>query len=291
MTQGFVNGTTTVFPDKIAQGRLTLSSGVPVTTADVTAAGTLYFTPYKGNQIDLYTGSTWQRITFSQVSIAVSASTSQMFDVWGYISGGALALEALAWTNDTTRATALTTQDGVYVKSGDATRRYLGSYRTTGTTLQTEDSVLKRYVWNYYNRVNRTMRAVDTANSWTWSTNAYQQANANAANQLDMVIGVSEDLVYATSVSQATSSGATLRAVAAGIGLDSTTVNSAGLLGFINVNSTATALWVEATFNNTIAVGRHTLVWLEKGAGADTQTFFGDNGGFGQNGIQGFLLG
>ena len=40
-------------------GRLTLTSGTPVTTNDVTAATTIYYTPYKGNAIQLYNGTNW----------------------------------------------------------------------------------------------------------------------------------------------------------------------------------------------------------------------------------------
>src|SRR5665213_2163919 len=40
--------------NSICDGRLTLTSGVPVTTADVASATTVYFTPYKGNKIALF---------------------------------------------------------------------------------------------------------------------------------------------------------------------------------------------------------------------------------------------
>src|SRR5690348_9522061 len=102
MTQGFVNANAPVYPNKISQGRLTLTTGVPVTTSNVTAATTIYFTPFRGNQIDLYTGGTWQRFTFSELSIAVPASTNTDYDVWVYNNSGTPALELLAWTNQTT---------------------------------------------------------------------------------------------------------------------------------------------------------------------------------------------
>lgn len=273
-------------------GRLTLTTVTPVTTADVTAATTLYFTPYKGDALALYDGtSAWTIFNFTELSIAIPATNNTMYDVWVYNNAGVPTLEVLAWTNDTTRATALVKQNGVLVKSGATTRRYVGSFRTTGTVGQTEDSLAKRYVWNYYNRVIRSMKVVDGTDSWTYSTAAFQQANANAANQLDFVIGVSEDSVFAQSISQGKSSGVTLRNIRSGIGLDSTTVNSAVIQGWINVDTTAVGLWASSYFDAPIAVGRHILVWLERGGGADTQTFYGDNGGVGQTGIQGYLLG
>ena len=45
-------------------------------------------------------------------------------------------------------------------------------------------------------------------------------------------------------------------------------------------------------YEGIVAAGRHTLVWLEKGAGAGTQIWQGDSGStFIQTGISGFLRG
>jgi hypothetical protein len=100
-------------------------------------------------------------------------------------------LELLAWTNDTTRATAIVlTTTGAYTKSGDLTRRYLGSFRTTAVAGQTEDSLTKRYLWNYYNRLRRQLKRFETASTWTYSIATIRQANGNTSNQVDMVIGV-----------------------------------------------------------------------------------------------------
>lgn len=275
-----------------AEGRLTLTSGTPVTTADVTAATTLYYALYKGDHISLFDGSaTWTTLAFTELSIAVPGTTSQMYDVWVYNNSGTAALELLAWTNDTTRATALTTQNGIYVKTGVTTRRYVGSFRTTTVSGQTEDSVAKRYVWNYYNRSERPMTRIETTDSWTYSTTSFQQANAAAANQLDCVIGVSEDQVEALVFAKSSSSTATARNVTVGIGINSTTVSSATM--FQNGNaSTLPSVIVNAQWRGFLAVGRNTIVWLEKGGGTDTQTWFGDGGGTNlQSGISGFLLG
>ncbi len=178
--------------DKLCQGRLTLTSGTPVTTSDVTAAETVYFTPFRGNKIDLYdsTNAQWVRVPFSELSLDVPDAT-QMNDVFIYLSSGVLTLEAVAWTNDTTRATALTTQNGVLVKSGAVGRRYLGSfYGTTAGNGQTEDSIAKRYVWNYYNRVGRDMKAGFTANRTTTSTSGVE---VDTEIRCNFVVGVVEE--------------------------------------------------------------------------------------------------
>lgn len=276
----------------VCEFRLTLTTAVPVTTGDVTAATTLFAAPYKGNRIALYDGSNyWNTRTSVEFSIAVPATTNTLYDVFCYDNSGTPTLELTAWTNDTTRATALTTQNGVLVKTGATTRRYLGSFRTTGSSGQTEDSLAKRYVWNYYNRVLRPMKVVEATNTWTYSTTAYRQANASTANQLDYVQGVSEDAVTAEVIGVVISSTATFRAGNVGIGVDSTTANSALIRNQASVNNTFAGS-TSARYKGFPGVGRHTLVWLEQGGDTDTQTWYGDNGDvFTQTGIVGEYLG
>lgn len=272
---------------QLAQGRITLTSGTAITTSDVTAATTVYWTPYKGNQISVYTGTGWQLRTFSEMSIAVPAVATQMYDLFFDYNSNSPQLVATAWTNDTTRATNLTTQDGILVKSGTLTQRYLGSFRTVASG-QTEDSIANRFVWNYYNRTPRFMRAVDTTDTWNYSTATYRQSNANAANQLNMVIGVSEDLVVADAVSAWVNSTAAFNNCVSGIGVDSTTVNSAQIQ-FTARNQGNNVTPATSNYKGYPGIGKHSLMWLEIGGGSNTQTWFGDNGGVGQNGITGVI--
>ncbi len=268
----------------LCNGRLTLTSGTPVTTADVTAAGTLYFTPYQGNIVGVYTGSAWVPHTLTELSIAAPAVANQVYDVFLDYNSGTPALSLTAWTNDTTRATALTTQDGVYVLTGTTTKRYLGTVRTV-TASQLNDSFARRHVWNYYNRVTRAMRVLEATASWTYSTASYQQANASTANQLDFVVGVSEDGIRAQ-VAVDVYSGAAVN-VLVSIGLDSTTTAATGAtMGRLVTSAGSIPTPIHAFIDTIPAAGRHTLVWLEQGGGAGTQTWEGTNGG-GQAGITG----
>jgi hypothetical protein len=258
----------------ICNGRLTLTTLTAVTTADVTAATTLYFTPYIGDKIYLFDGTDkWECVKFSEISIAVPATTVTMYDVFVFSTAGVATLEVLAWTNDTTRATALVLQNGIYVKSGATTRRYVGSFRTTGVSGQTEDSIAKRYVWNYYNRVLRLMKAVDAAASWTYSTQTWRQANANAANQLDFIVGISESIVTAEAISSASNSTSTTE-FEAGIGLDVTNANSSSLNAFVQVAATVIVM-MKATYQGLPGIGRHFLAWLEISQANATTTWNG----------------
>lgn len=261
-------------------GRMTLTSGLAVTTADVTAATTIYYAPYAGNQIALYYAGQWNIYTFSELSLSLAAQTaSRPYDLWAYYTGATVALEALVWTSDTTRATSLTTQDGVLVKSGDATRRYLGTYRTTTVTGQTEDSFAKRFVWNYYNRVPRAMRVTDLTNSWTYTTNTYRIANNVAGNQLAFVVGVAEISVSLDVIGYAAND-TTAEELAVSIGVDSLTVPSVGVTA--QYGSTAAAALIgraSASYVSFPAAGYHFAAWLEKSiTTGNTTTWYGDNG-------------
>lgn len=280
-------------PSKPFEARLTLTTAVPVTTADVTAATTVYLTPYKGDKIALYDGTNWNIHTLTEISVAVPATTATMYDVFVYDVAGTLTLDATAWTNDTTRATALATQNGVLVKTGATGRRYVGSFRTTGVSGQTEDSLVKRYVWNYYNRVVRPMRVTETTDTWTYTTATFRQANANTANQLDFIIGVSEDVVFATTNASVRSDTVGVHLVSA-IGLDSTSATATGLIfpWFTAVIANLYGYTI-SSWRGFPGIGRHFLAWLEYSQAAGTTTWAGDAAEptTNQSGISGELLG
>lgn len=289
-------GTTSVQASDISvcHGRLTLTTGVPVTTGDVTAATTVFFTPYQGNQIALYDGVQWSIYTFSELSLSLATFTANKnSDLFAFVSSGAVAIERLEWTNDTTRATALTTQNGILVKSGDATRRYLGTFRTTNTIGQCEDSLTKRLVWNYDHRVPRPLARFETTGSWNYSTATYRQANGSTANQVETVVGVAEvpiDLTVLVSVAN----GAAGVAVNIAIGVDSTTTPTTGnqTIPYVNTQSANNLMILEARYVAVPAAGWHKFVWLEISAAVPTTTWYGNGAGnSNQSGIVGSVDG
>lgn len=268
-----------------ADGRLTLTTGVPVTTGDVTAASTLFYTPYVGNRIALFDGTNWSVRTFTERSLALSGLTANRpHDVFIWDNAGTLALELTAWTSDTARATALVRQDGVWVRSGAATRRYLGTIYTTGATT-TEDSEANRFVSNAYNRVSKQQQRVDTTASWTYTLSAWRQANGSAANQYRFVTGLAEEMAEAAVTVYAINTGG--NSVNVGVGVNSTTVNSAQIRrGIANSSSggNPTAHW-----RGVPAIGLTTIAWLEASTAAGTTTWRGGDfgGDLGQSGIIG----
>lgn len=267
LTNLAIRGTGLIASQSTPCGRLSLTSGTPVTSADVTAAGTLYYALYKGNTIPLYNGTTWEVFTIAELSIAVPAVATQTYDVFVQYNSGTPQLALVAWTNDTTRATALTTQDGILVKTGATGDRYVGTVRTV-TASQLNDSVTLRHVWNYYHRVPRSLVKSDSTVSWTYSTATIRQARADATNQIDVVVGVQEALLDLTLTAHSDNSSNVSRA--SGIGEDSTTT-----FAIAAMSNYASITCQTARLAKMPAIGRHVYSWNEWSAAVATTTFYG----------------
>lgn len=267
-----VQGILDLVKSRVNGFRLTLTTGVPVTTSDVTAATTIYCTPYKGNSIALYDGTTWVIRSSSGFSLALGTLTASLpYDVFCYDNNGTPTLEFTAWTNTTTRATALAYQDGVLVKSGAATRRYLGTFYTTSTTT-TEDSAASRLLWNYYNRVDRQLNVSDATNSWAYTTATYRQARAQASNKLQIVVGVAECAIDVSCIAFANNTGSVQ--LATGIGVDSTSSNSAIIKGG-QVSGSSDIPGVFSHYRGVPSAGYHYYAWLEYSVATGTTTWYG----------------
>lgn len=252
-------------------GRLTTESGAPVSTSDRTAQSTLYYTPYIHNVISLWNGSDWVPTTFTETSLALGTLTSgRPYDVYGYLSGGALVLESLSWTNDTTRATAVTPQDGRYCKSGDKTRLLLGTFYTTATTT-TEDSLARRYLCNVYNAIPRRFYATTAATyAHTYTTTAWREwnngTNAQRINFVASIPNVTLTALMAASLTKVSSTG---RVGYVNIGYDAVD-------GTSNLSANAEGSVASAGGANTLTVavslspvpGRHFLAVTQYGEAA-----------------------
>lgn len=286
-----VNGVTA---GRTVQARLTLTTGVPVTTSDVTAATTVYLTSYKGNLYSIYNGSRWEiRALSSDLSVSVPSTTNTPFDIFLDYNSGTPQLVTTNWTNATTRATAIALQNGALVKSGTATQLYLGTGCTTGVSGQTEDSASSRFLWNYYNRVVRPVFVRDATASWNYSTAAWRQANASTSNQVNFVRGVDEDNVNLSVTSVYTTNNTTSVICFTSIGLDSTTApaSTSTVLPISNYgasNATAGNAGV-ASYGGLPGIGKHYLSWLEYGNTANVQSWQG-TGAIARAGLVGSLL-
>lgn len=262
--------------------RLSLTSVTCITSGDVTggSAVTLYLTPCTGNRITLFDASgNVETCSTAEINIAVPATTAQMYDVWAYDStfgSCTVTLELLAWTNDTTRATGLARTNGRWTKSGNSTRLYLGSFRTAGVSGQSEDSAVKRYVWNNYNRARRPLLKTEATSSWSYSTNAWRYGSGDSAMQVEVVVGVAETAIGLQATGAFTNTGANGEAYIS-IGEDVSNAPAASAINATNgstAGGTSSKMGLTATLVKLPAIGRHFYAWIEN-AGGFSDTFFG----------------
>lgn len=261
----------------VAEGRLTLETGVAISTTNQSNMTTIYYTPYMGNNVALYNGTSWTIATFTERSLALAGlvSAGNNYDVFLYNNAGTLTLElSNAWTNNVTRSQALASQGGVLVKSGTTSRRYLGTIRGTGAG-QTQDKANQRFTWNYQNRVPRSLQINDTADNWAYVTNGWRSADASATNRVEFVTGESDVLVEVAALSLAAGSAATLNYYSTGVGLDTTTQIDSQLRGSGADNGVNNQIWGE--YKGYSGIGYHYLQWVERSAGTSV-TIYGDNG-------------
>jgi len=257
------------------EGRLTASTGLSVSAADVASSANVYFTPHSGNRVALYVPNYgWRLYTFGELTLDISAiDADKNLDIWLYDNAGTLTLACSEWSNDTLRAVNITRQDGIYVKSGAPNYRYLGTVRTSAAG-EICDTKLKRFVWNYYNRVPRSFYVHDSTASWTYSTRALRPWNNSTANRAQFVIGVDE--VLAELIFQACTFVASGGDHLIGIGLDSVSAQAADSV------YTSSALTVTtpktARYFGYPGIGLHYLQLLECGGNAYAATFYGSTG-------------
>lgn len=245
-----VSGTLTAIPlPFLMGGRLTLTTGTPITTSDVTGAGTLYYTPYLHDRVVLYDGTRWKMWTFTERSLSLTLTSTKIYDIYLFNSSGTLTLfRGAAWTNNTTRADALTTQNGVNVNSVDYSGSsgpaakcglYLGTIYATGTNT-TEDSVTNRVMVNQFNPVQRrlllTPGYLNDGSSTTYTTSSTTWVTANGGTGASgAYVSLGNNLCADWSLAMAVQNGSGYSF--AGIGDNSTTTALLETFGMPSSNS------------------------------------------------------
>ena len=253
-----------------AGGRLTLSTGMAVPTINIDSASSLFYTPYGSDRIGLFVpGFGWRVYAFEELSLSLGAlAAGTNYDIFVHNDEGALRLSALAWSNDTLRASALALQDGVPVKSGSPAYRYLGTIRTLASAGCSADSETKRFVWNMYNRVERILKRIESEVSWTYATSIWRPLNNNDENKIEFVQGLSQDPVYLFHSGYVTNSSNGGQCV--GIALDASNTNNADLRGY----SETDFITIYSIFRKLVSPGYHYLQLTEWASGVGTSTFY-----------------
>jgi hypothetical protein len=289
------------------QGRLTLASGTPVMTASQASATTIYYTPYNGNQIPLYDGTssfaatpfgeltnnTTQSSTGSAGPAAVAANKNYDLFVWSN-AGVATLTRGAAWNSDTLRSATtennLTRVNGVWVNlnaiaNGPAANRgtYVGTVRSDGSSqinwvfgaVAANGTAALLGVWNMYNRVRVRGFIGDTTDTWNYTTATWRAANASNTMRVSYVKGMQEDYTWANYTAMASNASGAQTFV--GIGFDSTSAVSGRVIcGLAQAGATNLAGSGEYADNS---LGFHFLQAIEQSQANGTTSWTGDNAG------------
>lgn len=280
-------------------GRITLTTGVAVMTTDVAGATTVYYTPASGRQIPIYDGSEMISTSFSELSQTTTDATkspaavaaSSIYDLFVWNDNGTIrCTRGPAWTNDTTRASALTLVQGTYlnassITNGPAASRgtYVGSIRSNASS--TIDMKFGSAaagggpawfgIFNNYNRVPGAFWVYDnTGVAWTVGTTLRALNNSNN-NRVSILHGLDEDAVSATLGIRGV--GVASQQLRFSFGLDSTT--AAVTRGVTSYSNGVVDVGHTAVFNGMIGLGFHYLQAQEASTGGSAQARMQDTAG------------
>ena len=229
-TSGGSSGSASLTPP---QGYLNLvgqASGDVVQTGDVVGAGTIFYSPFVGNVIPIWNGSSFVATTFSELTATLTSAGSpanSIQDECVFSNNGVPTLvTGPQWTNSAAgsgnRGTGagsaqLTRQQGIWVNANqiigynglssftipanqctyvgsvsiDATAGQVSAYRSYGQSR-------KFGVWNAYNRQPIIMLAGDPTSSWAYNIGTIRPSNNNTANSITTFTGLPEEQVKVT---------------------------------------------------------------------------------------------
>jgi hypothetical protein len=293
------------------QGRLTPTSSTPIITTGVSSGTAVYYTPYNGNLVPIYNGTSMIPTEFSELTLTLVAShaANTLYDVFVFSNSGVLTLvTGPAWATSTAGSgargtgastTELTRIKGLWVNAVSMTARngsttypvganlatYVGSIFIDGSagqvTCQIAWGQLRRWaVWNAYNRSPIILKVGDSTASWTYNSATVRASRGDSNNNLKTFTGLPEEFVdlqfmqLVTSIINASNAGPRIA-----IGVNSTTTST----GFAPVPAIGQA----AASNSTVAsiaqarhmlppsLGVNTINSLESESQAVTSTFSG----------------
>ncbi len=199
----------------LPQGRLSLSSTVPVPTSDITAATTIYYLPYQGEIVPVYNGTSWTKLDITSAGInfvlgATNMATTQVYDVYAVNVAGTPTLCSMYWGANTSRSTtaagksgtanaAVTQLNGIWVNTAAiATANcYGGAAGTTAVVIPINQGTL---LGSYYTSGSASTQVVcnPTAASGGTAIGVYL---SNAYNRVPLVCSDSDTATSQTSTS------------------------------------------------------------------------------------------
>jgi hypothetical protein len=260
------------------------------------AEGTkLYLVPYNSTVIALYDGSAWvYRSPVGTVKAEGPFPPNTNYAVYAYWDGTTVQLELTNSTNNSV-------QDGVQVKNGDPSRRYIGAVRSGwyGAIL---DNRAQRFVWNRHNQVPHPILKTYLS-GWSFSgTNSWRPVSGNPANgRVEVMVGEAHGgwaphsaTAISVSVTGMCTSSLNGYWVAAGIGINSTTSvpMNAAQTNELDVAGPNSYAHISSSYEGYLFPGYNTVNWLEIGMMGATYSCIGHatSPPFGQLGLVGTVL-
>lgn len=292
------------------QGYLNLvgqASGDIIQTGDVIGTTTIFYSPYVGNIIPVWNGSSYRLATFSELTATLTAAGSPSNTIqdvcvfsnngvptlvvgpsWTTVAAGSGSRGTGAGTAQIVRvqglwvnANTITGYNGLtsysvasnqctYVGSLsiDATAGQVSAYRTYGQSR-------KFGIWNTYNRATIYLMAGDPTASWTYNAATIRPSNNNANNKLTVFSGLIEEPVSVSFVQSVTTVAAGSASANIGIGFNSTTAITGTHTPVSGVSSSGIMAAANGIYQAAPFLGINTIQALEFSSTTDAQTFFG----------------
>lgn len=284
------------------QGRLTLTTLTAVLTTTVSAAATVYYTPYFGAHVPIYNGTSFAMTAFAELSQALSdstlspaaASTNKNYDIFVWSNAGTLvATRGPAWSSDTVRGTGAGTSEidfttafptnKVAIANGPAANRgtFVGTIRTNGSStvdyifgaVAASGTAASFGVSNMYNRVLVSTSLGDTTDTWAYSTATWRASNASSTMRVSFVRCTNDDGIHSR-FSQAAANATGTAFI--GISLDS--ISATPTHRAVTCSGNANIIGGTAFYEGLPGLGFHFLQAMEYSQAVGTTTWYGDNG-------------
>lgn len=286
-----INSTTVSFHTTFAAAKAgtSLVDLTATITAEIQPSGlewdSLYWNPINGGLLNLFDGTReiLYRVTSPIVLVLSSLATDTIYDAFLYNNSGTITLEfSAAWTSSgagtSSRADALTLQNGSYVKSGAPTRRWVGTIRTVSATtiedtgereLLTDNVRARRFIWNKYNQMEIPLCYTGSSASHTYTSTTVRAWNADNDHRIEFVCGEPTNILAgaADSTLFQTTSGN----VQVALGLNRTTANDASQS--INGNLVTVSLISALDILSIPSIG-YNFLQLVQNVGAGTGNYF-----------------
>lgn len=295
-----------------AQGRLTLLTATPVMSSAQLAKTTIYYTPYVGNQIAIYNGTSFVTTAFTELTNATANSSvgnagpaavvaNSNYDLFVWLNASTVTLtRGPAWTSDTSRGigagtTELQRLNGIWtnknaITNGPAANRgtYVGTVRSDGASkinftvggVGALGTAAILGVWNTYNRLLVQGFVGDNTDSWNYTTATWRAANNSNSMRVSYVSGLQEDFVQAEYIASSFNN-STIAQAQVGIGFDVTNAPSGRFPGAAAPNNSGFSfLFVNPMASYAAqALGFHFMQALEWSQASGTTIWYGDNNG------------